>query len=263
MRWYSGPMPPDFWALLAEPFPRSSCTWRVVEVADDLQTARLARTLARASIAARLDGAVGPTNWSFQLLPLGERSLVCNLSVTGVGRAGTASVARGLPTFDATLLAEYALAAAAEQFGMNPGGKAIAWVDFDAETGEPLYLPEDEGEAEGAAATLTAAAALPAELLLELSTAVPAGLPTAPGLSEDSLAPTTQPQPVEPVADSKPTGQEVIERLLDRLREEGLGKEAARLVVTYGGYGRTQAEARELYGKLRALLLSAAPVTPS
>jgi len=233
-------MPPDFWALLAEPFSRSSCTWRVVEVADDLQTARLARTLSRAAIAARLDGAVGPTDWSFQLLPLGERSLVCNLSVAGVGRSGTATAARGLPRFDVTLLSEYALAAAAEQFGMSPGGKVCAWVDFDAEAGEPLYLPSEDEVAVGDG---------------ELS--------AVNGSPEDGRGPAPEPQPAAPGPAAKRAGHEVVERLLDRLREEGLGKEAARLVVAHAGYGRTQAEARELYGKLRALLLSVGQVTPS
>src|SRR5690606_38403361 len=96
VRCYSGAMPPDFWALLAEPFPRTSCTWRVAGLADDLQTARLARTLSRTTIAARLDEVVGPSDWTFQLLPLGERSLVCNLSIAGVGRSGVATVADGL-----------------------------------------------------------------------------------------------------------------------------------------------------------------------
>ena len=242
-------MPPDFWALLAEPFPRTSCTWRVAGLADDLQTARLARTLSRTTIAARLDEVVGPSDWSFQLLPLGERSLVCNLSIAGVGRSGVATVADGLQRFDATHLADHALAAAAEQFGMRPGGKAVAWVDFDAESGEPLYLPEDDDHEPASAASPSA------------SPSASEAAAVASADSEDSLPGRAgDPGNAEPGADARPAGHEVIERLLDRLREEGLGKEAARLVVTYGGYGRNQAEARELYGKLRALLLSASTV---
>jgi hypothetical protein len=239
-------MPPDVWALLAEPFPRSSCTWRVVDVADDLQTARLARTLTRASIAARLDEAVGSSDWSFQLLPLGDRSLVCNLTVCGVSRAATATVAGGLTHFEPALLAEHALAAAAEQFGMSPAGKAIAWVDFDAESGEPLYLPDDE-----VAQLADDAGGLPSDQPSTLASTAEAG-------AERRDLPATGTLTGESGPDAKPAGHEVIERLLDRLREEGLGKEAARLVVTHGGYGRSQAESRELYGKLRALLLSVA-----
>lgn len=257
-------MPPDFWALLAEPFPRSSCTWRVVEVADDLQTARLARTLSRAAITARLDGAVGPSDWSFQLLPLGDRSLVCNLSISGVSRSATATVTPGLTRFEPALLAEHALAAAAEQFGMRPGGKAIAWVDFDADSGEPLYLPHDEGAESGedAGVMLSAAPSTAASVMSAASVTSAAAVASAAS-SADVLAagpdlPTSGSLPGESGIDAKPAGHEVIERLLDRLREEGLGKEAARLVVMHGGYGRNQAESRELYGKLRALLLSVA-----
>lgn len=248
-------MPPDFWALLAEPFLRSSCTWRVVEVADDLQTARLARTLAGSAVSARLDRSVGQDNWSYQLLPMGERTLVCNLSVSGVSRAGTATVARGLSDFDAATLADEALAAAAERFGMTAGSEAIAWVEFDAEAGEPLYLPEEDHDdvATTEVADTEAPGRVPAGTGLSPADAVPLGTPPA----------TSDPVRVDQDVDQKPAGHEVIERLLDRLREEGLGRDAARLVVTYGGYGRSQTEARELYGKLRALLLSAATAPTS
>jgi len=229
-------MSPDFWAPLAEPFSRSSSTWRVVELADDLQTARLARTLTRASIAARLDEVVGLANWSYQLLPLGQRALVCNLVIAGVSRSGTAAVARGSRRFDVALLAEHALASAAEGFGMSPAGKAIAWVDFDAETGEPLYQPEDDEVEPGEA-----------DDLVSPRSGDVSGEPTVPAVAQAAA---------EAGAGAKPTGHDVIDRLLDRLREQGMGKEAARLVVQHGGYGRSQAEARELYGKLRALLLT-------
>lgn len=262
-------MPPDFWALLAEPFSRSSCTWRVVEVADDLQTARLARTLTRGAVVARLDSAVGQGNWSYQLLPLGDRTLVCNLSVHGVARAGTASVARGLSEFEVTSLADAALAAAAAQFGMSAGSGAFAWVEFDAEAGEPLYLPGDDQDLDVAALPEVADLASTLGEVPGVSAPVASSSAAAAGAAAVSPAGTaattaaTVQLHTETELDSKPAGHEVIERLLDRLREEGLGKEAARLVVTHGGYGRSQAEARELYRNLRALLVSAATVTTS
>lgn len=64
--------------------------------------------------------------------------------------------------------------------------------------------------------------------------------------------------PSPPAKVEKPAGQQAIERLLERLKEAGLGREAARLVVACGGYGSGGEAARELYGKLRALLLTGA-----
>jgi hypothetical protein len=59
-----------------------------------------------------------------------------------------------------------------------------------------------------------------------------------------------------PVSYDKTPGQQAIDRLLERLKAEGQGLEAAKLVVAYGGYGSSPEKARELYGKLRTLLLN-------
>lgn len=58
-----------------------------------------------------------------------------------------------------------------------------------------------------------------------------------------------------PPVTEKPAGQQAIDRLVERLRQEGRGLEAAKLVMNYGGYGEDAEAARELYSKLRALLL--------
>ena len=47
----------------------------------------------------------------------------------------------------------------------------------------------------------------------------------------------------------------MIDRLIDRLRDRGLGLQAARILVRHGGYGKDPRAARELYGELRQLLL--------
>lgn len=64
------------------------------------------------------------------------------------------------------------------------------------------------------------------------------------------------PQPPSAPAE-KPAGQQAIDRLMERLRQEGQGLAAARLVTEYQGYGANPEAARELYAKLRALLLAA------
>ncbi len=52
----------------------------------------------------------------------------------------------------------------------------------------------------------------------------------------------------------KPEAYRLIDQLLERLKERGLGKEVARIVTKYGGYGKTPEETRRLYSELRALL---------
>jgi hypothetical protein len=49
----------------------------------------------------------------------------------------------------------------------------------------------------------------------------------------------------------------MIDRLVERLKDEGQGLAAARLLVRYGGYGKDPDAARELYAQLRELLRSA------
>lgn len=58
---------------------------------------------------------------------------------------------------------------------------------------------------------------------------------------------------------AKPSAQELIDRLIARLREAGKGREAAALVVKYGGYGGDPETTKKLYGELRALLLEGEP----
>ncbi|RIH88049.1 Single-stranded DNA-binding protein DdrA [Meiothermus luteus] len=68
-------------------------------------------------------------------------------------------------------------------------------------------------------------------------------------LSEGVQGPSS-PEKLEP--------QVLIDRLLERLKQAGLGKQAAQIVVKYGGYGRYPEETRRLYGELRALLKGSA-----
>lgn len=67
--------------------------------------------------------------------------------------------------------------------------------------------------------------------------------------------PAETPQPVAVPEPKKPGAQELIDKLVTRLREAGKGREAAALVVKYGGYGSDPEATRKLYGELRALLV--------
>jgi len=134
-------------------------------------------------------------------------------------------------------LAELAISACAEGFGVPlPGVADGGWVDADAETSEPLYTPS----------------------LL----APPSAASSAPLAAEAAQDEQREQRMATLDAVERPDGHVVIDRLVERLKAEGLGKQAAQLVVTHNGYGSTPEESRELYGKLRSLLLERAVVTP-
>ncbi len=81
----------------------------------------------------------------------------------------------------------------------------------------------------------------------------------------DTGAPIHEPEvaPVPaPAVSEKSAGQQAIDRLIDRLRQEGQGLAAAQLITEYQGYGNDPEAARELYARLRALLLNEAAPKP-
>ncbi|MCS7059458.1 MAG: Rad52/Rad22 family DNA repair protein [Meiothermus sp.] len=67
-------------------------------------------------------------------------------------------------------------------------------------------------------------------------------------------APQTLPEGASGPSSEKLEPQVLIDRLLERLKQAGLGRQAAQIVVKYGGYGKHPEETRRLYGELRALL---------
>lgn len=74
-----------------------------------------------------------------------------------------------------------------------------------------------------------------------------------------ALHPEAHPEASLGTEAARPSAQELIDRLIARLREAGKGREAAVLVVKYGGYGRDPETTKRLYGELRALLLEKEP----
>jgi hypothetical protein len=224
------------WSRLAEPFPPAAVRWHAVDRSPDGRRLRLAPHLDGEALRARLDQAAGPDGWSLRLRPWDDGRLVAELTVHGTTRAAVARVvaapevgqAGPAGAGDAGVAAgAAALSAAAALFGavppVRPGGDG--WVDADPERGEALHPPEHVVASAEAPAAQGAGDGTPA--------------PSAGGAAEQA----------------KPEGQQRIDRLVERLREEGMGAEAARLVTVHGGYGRDPEERRELYAKLRALLL--------
>jgi hypothetical protein len=226
------------WSRLAEPFPPAAVRWHAIDRSGDGRRLRLAPHLAREALRARLDEAAGPDGWSLRLRPWDDGRLVAELTVRGTTRAAVARVV-GAPELaedgpagagDAGAAATAAaLGAAAALFGAVPPVRirGDGWVDADPDSGEALHPPEH--------------AAAPPDGTAEVATDEGTPAPSADGADAAEAV--------------KPEGQQMIDRLVERLREEGMGAEAARLVTVYGGYGRDADARRELYAKLRALLV--------
>ena len=207
----------------------------MVEVADAGDEVRVAPYLAEGALRDRLDAVLGMAGWSvrYQLAP-GD-AVACQLEVGGVSKGAV----RALPRVGgAQVAAALAFAAAAELFGARLPVPAdmSAWVACDPESLAPLHPPS-----------------LPAGEL------APAPVPDAAAPAADatgSLADPTGTPTSTPAEPAKPDGQAMIDRLIDRLKEQGQGLAAARILVKHGGYGKDPQAARELYAALRSLLIS-------
>lgn len=226
------------WTRLAAPFPEEALRWHVVEISPERVSARLAAHLDAVALRERLDRVLGVGGWSLRLRPWGERALVAELEIGNVAKSAVVRLARAGDEPEATAAA---FSAAAEPFGMRPPRRAApeTWVDADPDSGEPLHPPETVPDAPPSVGGNGPEASLEGGV----------GADAAPGgAAEDAAADAVAEAP-------KPEAQRVIDRLMERLRDEGLGAAAARLVTAYGGYGNTVAESRELYARLRKLLL--------
>jgi hypothetical protein len=205
--------------------------------------------LAADALRERFDRTVGIGGWGVAYAPLEAGAIACHVTVAGVTKGAVAAAAlAGGPA----ATAEAAFARAAELFGLRaplPSG-AVAWVPWDPESLQPLHLPEVD-LASGAPRSSEGAAGMGAAVPQEASRATPAGGGVASAADHSSAA-AEKPRADGPV--EKPTGQQMIDRLVDRLKDEGQGLAAARLLVRYGGYGKDPDTARELYAQLRALL---------
>jgi len=146
--------------------------------------------------------------------------------------------------------------------------------EADGPANDPAWIYELLDEAwgpEGWSCDFTIASVRPAAVscVLELNGVRRSGVGEGPDLARAALAAllmaarqagvraiaAATPQPV-PDQESKPSAHELIDKLVARLREAGRGKEAAALVVKYGGYGSDPESTRKLYGELRSLLLA-------
>lgn len=234
--WYPPCVSDAPWTRLAAPFPVSDVVWDVVSVDAAGEEASVLPRLRREALEARLDEVFGVVGWSVTFVPFAEAAVGCTLEVQEVRKATVVNAMAG----GAAVTAAAAFAGAAARFGLvAPVVPAERRVAFDPEAGVALHEPEVSADAvqevtnhetshEAAAAT-----AASGQLHASLPDAREAVVP-ARGLSSD--------------------GFRMIDRLVERLKDEGQGLAAARLLVRFGGYGKDPDAARELYGELRALL---------
>ncbi len=206
-----------------------------------------------------------------------SRAVVCRAlklpALAGPDGAGSVSAA------DAVTGAAWTVAAAA--FGVPLPVVVLddGWVDADPESGEGLHLPEHAASPQADAGAHRATHDRGAASHGPSPTPSRAGSRTQPGAEPSpAAAPAASPSTAGDAAGdsardaagdrgassergerggeaAKPDGHQVIDRLVERLRQEGLGADAARLVTSYGGYGGDAEASRELYAKLRALLV--------
>jgi hypothetical protein len=214
---------------LAAPFAAASTEWRVIEILGD--EAKVRPQLRFERVRQRLDETLGVAGWSSRYRAMGE-AVACELSVGNVTKSALAESTH----VDKSTASQDAFVYAAELFGMLPPMNRFETyqVDYDPEAKAPLFDPEVETN------NLE-----PGELEPEVR---PDGMRPSSGTAADPAPEVTE-------APAKSAGQQAIDKLVERLEGEGKGKDVAKLVIKYGGYGQNPDAARELYSKLRALLV--------
>jgi hypothetical protein len=229
----------DPWTRLAEPLSAAA--------SDESDTARFGATDV-AAIRARLDAVVGVGGWSVGWVALPGEAIACHLVVGSVTKGGVVDAPAGF----GARAAEIAFVQAAAAFGIVVAA-SDAPIASDAAREADVPPANDDDAAFGGAdsAAEQGRAVIPAPVAdsgaLE-SGALESGALEPGVLAEPGVAPGG--------ATEKPEAQQLIDRLLERLKSQGQGLVAARILVRYGGYGRDPVAARQLYAELRALLRS-------
>jgi hypothetical protein len=212
------------WNLLLATFAMSDVEWRVKEILAEGHEAKVRPQLRFESVRRRLDETLGVAGWSSRYRALGE-AVACELLVSNVTKSAVAESTH----VDKSTASNDAFVYAAELFGILPPVDRFGHyqVDYDVEAKAPLYDPE-------------------------------IAVTSEPSLEKAQLETLSGPEETAPV---KSAGQLAIDKLVERLEQEGKGKEVAKLVVKYGGYGQNPDAARELYSKLRTLLVGESGVS--
>ncbi|MGC8877141.1 Rad52/Rad22 family DNA repair protein [Thermus sp.] len=211
----------EVWRKLAEPFPKGEVQWRIEALSRDKRRALVVPYVDARTVLDRLDKVVGPEGWhdAYEVLSDQERLLG---DERGEKRERLCEVKCRLTVLGVTK----------EDVGEGDSLKAAfsdalkrAAVKFGV--GRYLYRLEKQW----------------VDYDPEKGRFTPPSLPEGEGEGLEA-----------PEEEEKPEAYRLIDQLLERLKEKGLGKEAARIITKYGGYGKTPEETRGLYGELRKLL---------
>lgn len=220
----------DFWKQLAQPFAPEALQWHLESFSAERQQAWAVPIPTPQSLLERLDQALGPEGWEDHYEVLQTSPLVvvkCRLSLHGVAKEDVGQANTFAEAF------AHALVKAAAKFGVGRYLQTQGqWIDHNpnAPTPPPKATPP-------APTHSTSESSPPAEVASESS-------PPAEVASENS----------PPAEAAKPEPHELIDRLIERLKAQGHGKEVAKIVMKYQGYGQTLDETRRLYAELRTML---------
>ncbi|MER3555653.1 MAG: DNA repair protein Rad52 [Meiothermus sp.] len=250
----------EVWNKLAEPFPAGEVQWRVEALSKDKRRAMVVPYVDARTVLDRLDEVLGPSGWSdaYEVLAAKENDYAvrCRLVVLDIAKE---DVGEG-----DSLKAAFsdALKRAAVKFGI---GRYLyrmdkQWVDHDPDSGQ-FKAPDlgSGGRGPGAEESAPPQPSRPSPSAFSQQRGEPAPQPRVevarpPRTEAPAAAPAPEPEPAEAPEPPKPEPQELIDRLIERLKEAGLGKQAAQIITRHGGYGKTPDETRRVYGELRALL---------
>ncbi|WP_018111760.1 Rad52/Rad22 family DNA repair protein [Thermus igniterrae] len=205
----------EVWRKLSEPFPPGEVQWRIEALSRDKKRALVVPYVDARTVLDRLDRVVGPEGWhdAYEVLADGERVV---RDERGERRERLVEVKCRLTLLGVTK----------EDVGEGDSLKAAfsdalkrAAVKFGV--GRYLYRLEKQWVEYDA--------------------------------EKNRFTPPKLPESEEVLEEEKPEAHRLIDQLLERLKEKGLGREAAKIITKYGGYGKTPEETRRLYGELRAL----------
>lgn len=234
---------------IARAFPDHPIEWRIMELSEDLSQAQVRPQLSYDVVIEHLNSNLGKAGWSFNYATIGEKALSCTLSIGPTEKAISKAVVLSVGN-DAERTSRDALVQAAEYFGIISGADTSQnyWVDYDPEAKDILFEPEYE----------KALVNETSEASREFSGfSLDTGQEVVEELDMSKLSGPLVDLEQEPEEDHlKTEGQQKIDRLVERLKADGMGLQVAKLTVQYGGYGNNPDEARILYGKLRELLIS-------